>query len=89
MGRYLWSIKWWILSDVGYVLNEDVVLVMIDVIGDEMFCIYLVYLSQDNNMKELVRMFVQQILVLKGFLMGEIFDLYDIDLKKVILFCVV
>lgn len=34
MGCYFWSIKRWILSDVGYVLNEDVVFVMVDVIGD-------------------------------------------------------
>lgn len=59
MGRYPWSIKRRILSDVGHVSNEDA-LAMTDVIGDETSRIYLAHLSQDNNMKELARMSVQR-----------------------------
>ena len=35
MGRYPWSIKRRILSDVGHVCNEDAALAMADVITDE------------------------------------------------------
>lgn len=82
MGRYPWNIKRRILSDVGHVSNEDAALAMTDVIGDETSRIYLAHLSQDNNMKELARMSVQQTLAAKGFMTGETFDLYDTDPKK-------
>ncbi|MEC0722368.1 MBL fold metallo-hydrolase [Bacillus haynesii] len=82
MGRYPWNIKRRILSDVGHVSNEDAALAMTDVIGDETSRIYLAHLSQDNNMKELARMSVQQTLAAKGFAAGETFDLYDTDPKK-------
>ncbi len=59
MGRYPWSIKRRILSDVGHVSNEDAALAMTDVIGDGTSRIYLAHLSQDNNMKELARMSVR------------------------------
>lgn len=51
MGRYPWSIKRRILSDVGHVCNEDAALAMADVITDETKHIYLAHLSLDNNMK--------------------------------------
>lgn len=82
MGRYPWNIKRRILSDVGHVSNEDAALAMTDVIGDETSRIYLAHLSQDNNMKELARMSVQQTLAAKGFMTGETFDLYDTDPKS-------
>lgn len=81
MGRYPWNVKRRILSDVGHVSNEDAALAMADVIGDNTKQIYLAHLSQDNNMKELARMSVQQILMKKGFLPGEQFDLLDTDPK--------
>ena len=62
MGRYPWSIKRRILSDVGHVCNEDAALAMADVITDETKHIYLAHLSLDNNMKELARMSVSQVL---------------------------
>ena len=62
MGRYPWSIKRRILSDVGHVSNEDAALAMADVIGDQTKRIYLAHLSQDNNMKEIARMSVAQVL---------------------------
>lgn len=81
MGRYPWSIKRRILSDVGHVSNEDAALAMTDVIGDGTSRIYLAHLSQDNNMKELARMSVQQTLAAKGFVAGETFQLFDTDPK--------
>jgi len=81
MGRYPWNVKRRILSDVGHVSNEDAALAMADVIGDNTKRIYLAHLSQDNNMKELARMSVQQILMKKGFAIGEQFDLFDTDPK--------
>ncbi|MDQ0163287.1 MBL fold metallo-hydrolase [Aeribacillus alveayuensis] len=81
MGRYPWNVKRRILSDVGHVSNEDAAIAMADVIGDKTKRIYLAHLSQDNNMKDLARMSVQQTLANKGFITGEQFDLYDTDPK--------
>jgi phosphoribosyl 1,2-cyclic phosphodiesterase len=81
MGRYPWNIKRRILSDVGHVSNEDAALAMGDVIGDRTRRIYLAHLSQDNNMKDLARMSVEQTLETRGFQVGEQFSLYDTDPK--------
>ncbi|MEH7451396.1 MBL fold metallo-hydrolase [Gottfriedia acidiceleris] len=82
MGRYPWSIKRRILSDVGHVSNEDAALAMSDVIGDKTKRIYLAHLSQDNNMKELARMSVTQTLEGKGFEVGMHFEIHDTDPQK-------
>ena len=82
MCRYPWNVKRRILSDVGHVSNEDAALAMADVIGDKTKRIYLAHLSKENNMKELARMSVQQVLEKKGFVVGEQFELYDTDPKK-------
>lgn len=79
MGKYPWSIKRRILSDVGHVSNEDAALALCDVIGDRTKRIYLAHLSQENNMKELARMSVKQTLEAHGFVVGEQFELYDTD----------
>jgi phosphoribosyl 1,2-cyclic phosphodiesterase len=81
MGRYPWSVKRRILSDVGHVSNEDAALAMSEVIGDKTKHIYLAHLSQDNNMKDLARMSVSQVLAQKGFVVGEQFSLHDTDPK--------
>lgn len=81
MGKYPWSIKRRILSDVGHVSNEDAAIAMSECIGDNTKGIYLAHLSKDNNMKELARMSVTQILQKKGFAVGESFSLYDTDPK--------
>ena len=81
MGRYPWSIKRRILSDVGHVSNEDAALAMADVIGDRTNSIYLAHLSQDNNIKDLARMSVQQTLEAKGKGVGHRFKLLDTDPK--------
>lgn len=81
MGKYPWSLKRRILSDVGHVSNEDAALAMSECIGDQTKGIYLAHLSKDNNMKELARMSVTQVLEKKGFIVGEQFSLYDTDPK--------
>lgn len=81
MGRYPWSIKRRILSDVGHVSNEDAAIAMSEVAGDRTKRIYLAHLSQDNNIKELARMSVTQTLESRGIIVGEQFDLYDTDPK--------
>ncbi|MGL4820654.1 MAG: MBL fold metallo-hydrolase [Bacilli bacterium] len=62
MGRYPWSVKRRILSDVGHVSNEDAALAMVDVITEQTKGIYLAHLSKDNNMKPLARLTVENIL---------------------------
>ncbi|RSK29167.1 MBL fold metallo-hydrolase [Bacillus sp. HMF5848] len=79
MGRYPWSVKRRILSDVGHVSNEDAALAMTDVITDNTKRIYLAHLSKDNNLKELAHMSVSQVLASKGFIAGEGFNLHDTD----------
>ncbi|MGK0700945.1 MBL fold metallo-hydrolase [Priestia flexa] len=79
MGRYPWSVKRRILSDVGHVSNEDAALAMADVIGDQTERIYLAHLSLDNNMKEIARMSVSQVLAEKDIDVKEQIKLYDTD----------
>lgn len=67
MGPYPWSIKRRILSDFGHVSNEDAALALADVIGPNTKEIYLAHLSKDNNMVDLARMTVEQVLQQKGF----------------------
>ncbi|WP_421668489.1 MBL fold metallo-hydrolase [Staphylococcus agnetis] len=62
MCRYPWKTKQRILSDMGHVSNEDAAHAMTDVITGQTKRIYLSHLSQDNNMKDLARMSVGQIL---------------------------
>ena len=81
MGRYPWSVKRRILSDVGHVSNEDAALAMSEVAGDKTKGFYLAHLSLDNNMKDLARMSVEQMLCTKGIIVGEQFNLYDTDPK--------
>ena len=81
MGRYPWSVKRRILSDVGHVSNEDAAIAMSEVIGDKTKRIYLAHLSLDNNMKDLARMSVTQTLKEQGLIVGEGFTLHDTDPK--------
>lgn len=79
MGSYPWNLKRRILSDVGHVSNEDAALALSECIGERTKGIYLAHLSKDNNMKELARMSVTQVLEQQGFIVGEQFSLYDTD----------
>ncbi|HJV17262.1 MAG TPA: MBL fold metallo-hydrolase [Bacillales bacterium] len=81
MGKYPWSVKRRILSDVGHVCNEDAAIAMSDVAGELTKKFYLAHLSLDNNMKELARMSVTQTLASRGVIVGEQFELYDTDPK--------
>lgn len=75
MGRYPWNVKRRILGDSGHVSNEDSGLALSDVISNRTKRIYLAHLSLDNNMKDLARMSVNQILAERGI---EI-ELHDTD----------
>lgn len=66
MGHYPWSVKRRILGDYGHVSNEDSGLALSEVISDRTERIYLAHLSKDNNMKELARMSVDQVLKQRG-----------------------
>ncbi|MTD31197.1 MBL fold metallo-hydrolase [Planomicrobium sp. YIM 101495] len=79
MGRYPWSVKRRILSDVGHVSNEDAAVAMSEVMAEKPTSIYLSHLSKDNNMKELARMSVEQTLQTKGIIVGEYTHLFDTD----------
>lgn len=79
MGRYPWSVKRRILSDVGHVSNEDAAVAMSEVMAEKSTRIYLSHLSKDNNMKDLARMSVEQTLQTKGIIVGEYVDLLHTD----------
>ena len=76
MCRYPWNTKQRILSDVGHVSNEDAAHAMRDVITGRTKRIYLSHLSQENNIKELAHMNVEQVL-----------NSYNIDTHNDILLC--
>jgi len=78
MGRYPWSVKRRILGDSGHVSNEDCGLALSEVISNRTKRIYLAHLSQDNNMKDLARMSVEQILKERGIAT----ELHDTDPNK-------
>jgi len=82
MGRYPWSIKRRILSDVGHVSNEDAAVAMSEVVFEKPTNIYLSHLSKDNNMKELARMSVTQTLQSCGIIVGEYVKLFDTDAEE-------
>ncbi|MBO8155661.1 MAG: MBL fold metallo-hydrolase [Bacillaceae bacterium] len=82
MGKYPWNVKRRILSDRGHVSNEDCALALTDIIGNRTKRIYLAHLSQDNNMKDLARMSVSQILNDHGFPVDQNLELHDTDPKK-------
>lgn len=78
MSRYPWSVKRRILSDVGHVSNEDCGLALSDIITEKTKRVYLAHLSQDNNMKDLARMAVKQVLNERNIAV----DLFDTDPKN-------
>lgn len=78
MGRYPWSVKRRILSDSGHVSNEDSGLALADIIDNNTERVYLAHLSLDNNMKDLARMSVGNILRERGI---EV-ELHDTDPKE-------
>ena len=75
MGRYPWNVKRRILGDSGHVSNEDCGLALADIISNRTKRIYLAHLSLDNNMKDLARMSVDNVLKERGITL----DLFDTD----------
>ncbi|MCZ0702247.1 phosphoribosyl 1,2-cyclic phosphodiesterase [Natronobacillus azotifigens] len=79
MGRYPWNVKRRILGDYGHVSNDDCALALEDIIGHNTKRIYLAHLSQDNNMKELARMSVENHLRTAGFPIDQGLEILDTD----------
>lgn len=79
MGGYPWPLKQRILSDKGHLSNEEGALALVDMIGDKTKRIYLGHLSKENNMKELARDTVEEVLLRKDMGVNEQFHLYDTD----------
>lgn len=82
MGRYPWSVKRRILSDVGHISNEDAAVAMSEVVAEKETNIYLAHLSKDNNFKDLARMSVTQTLETCGIRPGEFLHLHDTDANE-------
>lgn len=89
MGHYPWNVKRRILGDYGHISNEDCGLALSEIMTDRTERVYLAHLSKDNNMKELARMSVEQVLSERGMTI-ELFDtdpekatpLYNLNSKK-------
>ena len=79
MGGYPWPLKQRILSDKGHLSNEDGALALVDLIGDKTKRVYLGHLSKENNMKEIARDTVEEVLIQKGMGVNYEFYLYDTD----------
>jgi phosphoribosyl 1,2-cyclic phosphodiesterase len=77
MCHYPWNIKRRILSDVGHLSNEASGEALADIINDRTKKVYLAHLSKDNNMRDLARMTVHQILEEKGVGVGHTVTLHD------------
>jgi len=71
MGSYPWSIKRRILGDSGHLSNETCGEALADVIGRATTRVYLAHLSKENNMIDLARMTVTQILGEAGVAVGS------------------
>ncbi|MEN1966561.1 MBL fold metallo-hydrolase [Lentibacillus sp. N15] len=82
MGRYPWNIKRRILGDSGHVSNDDSGLALCDIISNRTKRIYLAHLSQDNNMKDLARMSVGNVLNERGIDVNHTIKLCDTDPYK-------
>lgn len=62
MSSYPWSIKQRILSDVGHLSNEASGEALVDVITSDTQKVYLAHLSKENNLPELAKLTVKNIL---------------------------
>ncbi|MGX4671180.1 MBL fold metallo-hydrolase [Cerasibacillus sp. JNUCC 74] len=75
MGRYPWNVKRRILGDSGHISNEDCGLALADIVDNNTQRIYLAHLSLDNNMRDLARMSVNNVLQERGISL-ELMDTY-------------
>jgi phosphoribosyl 1,2-cyclic phosphodiesterase len=77
IGGYPWHLKRRILSDVGHLSNETAGEALSDILGGNGETVYLAHLSRENNMTELARLTVNNILQENGFNVGESVILAD------------
>jgi phosphoribosyl 1,2-cyclic phosphodiesterase len=77
MSQYPWSIKRRILSDVGHLSNESAGDALLDCLGGNAERVYLAHLSKENNMIDLARLTVKNILEEKGLVVGDDVQLRD------------
>ncbi|MBE3597072.1 MAG: MBL fold metallo-hydrolase [Hydrogenibacillus sp.] len=68
VGRYPWPLKRRILSDVGHLSNDDAAYALADVVHKTTRRIHLAHLSQENNVPEIARLSVVDILVRESVL---------------------
>lgn len=62
MSSYPWSIKQRILSDIGHLSNEDSGEALAEIITSQSQKVYLAHLSKENNLQELAKLTVKNIL---------------------------
>ncbi|MBM7591789.1 MBL fold metallo-hydrolase [Brevibacillus fulvus] len=77
MSQYPWSIKRRILSDVGHLSNEASAEALGDFLKGEAERVFLAHLSKENNMMELAKLTVSNILQEKGLKIGN-----DVHLRE-------
>ncbi|GAA0378289.1 MBL fold metallo-hydrolase [Bacillus horti] len=77
MGHYPWNIKRRILGDMGHLSNDAAGEALADIISSRTKKVYLAHLSKDNNMVDLARMTVQQILEGRDIEVGRGLTLHD------------
>jgi phosphoribosyl 1,2-cyclic phosphodiesterase len=77
MSGYPWSIKRRILSDVGHLSNEAAGEALSDFLQGQAERVFLAHLSKENNMMELARLTVKNILEEKGLRVGD-----DVHLRE-------
>ena len=77
MSQYPWSIKRRILSDVGHLSNEAAGEALLDCLRGEGERVFLAHLSKENNMIDLARLTVKNILEEQGLRVGDDVYLHD------------
>lgn len=77
MGPYPWNIKRRILSDVGHLSNEAAGEALCDILTGDTERVYLAHLSRDNNMMELAKLTVRNVLQQQDIVVGR-----DVQLKE-------
>ena len=82
MGPYSWSLKQRIMSDTGHLSNTDGAEALINVLGNNTKKIFLGHLSQENNVKELAHITVENIMKEQDLAVGHDFEICDTDPKQ-------
>jgi phosphoribosyl 1,2-cyclic phosphodiesterase len=77
MSQYPWNIKRRILSDVGHLSNEAAGEALSDFLQGQAERVFLAHLSKENNMMELAKLTVKNILEEKGLKVGD-----DVHLRE-------